>query len=69
MISTNTNRGLFDTAQQGPLGTYPRSGDSGSPLFAYDTTQQEWVLVGVTSSGGGEEPTGLWWMLILCNRK
>ncbi|MFU0993023.1 S6 family peptidase [Escherichia coli] len=53
MISTNTNRGLFDTAQQGPLGTYPRSGDSGSPLFAYDTTQQEWVLVGVTSSGGG----------------
>lgn len=52
MITTNTNGGLFNTAQQGPLGTNPHSGDSGSPLFAYDTTLKEWVLVGVDSSAG-----------------
>ncbi|HDS5995185.1 TPA: autotransporter outer membrane beta-barrel domain-containing protein [Escherichia coli] len=52
MISTNTNRHLFDTWSQGPLGTHARPGDSGSPLFAYDIILQKWVLVGVTSSAG-----------------
>lgn len=53
MITTNTNLHLFDTWSQGPLGTHGRPGDSGSPLFAYDTLLQKWVVVGVLSSGGG----------------
>lgn len=38
---------------QGPLSSHGRPGDSGSPLFAYDSTQNAWVLVGTLSSGGG----------------
>ncbi|EEJ6656775.1 TPA: autotransporter outer membrane beta-barrel domain-containing protein [Salmonella enterica] len=38
---------------QGPLSSNGRSGDSGSPLFAYDSIQHVWVLVGTLSSGGG----------------
>ncbi|HAL1835080.1 TPA: autotransporter outer membrane beta-barrel domain-containing protein, partial [Escherichia coli] len=53
MITTNTNRHLFESWSQGPLGTHGRPGDSGSPLFAYDTLLQKWVVVGVLSSGGG----------------
>ncbi|EAC0473379.1 autotransporter outer membrane beta-barrel domain-containing protein [Salmonella enterica subsp. enterica] len=52
MISANTNKQLYNLAQ-GPMGTHPRSGDSGSPLFAYDSVLQQWVIVGVDSSGGG----------------
>ncbi|EMK8059059.1 autotransporter outer membrane beta-barrel domain-containing protein [Escherichia albertii] len=52
MISTNTNRHLFDTWSQGPLGTHARPGDSGSPLFGYDTILQKWVLVGVAATAG-----------------
>ncbi|SUG48148.1 hemoglobin protease [Salmonella enterica subsp. arizonae] len=52
MISTNTNKELYSLAQ-GPMGTHPRVGDSGSPLFAYDSVLQKWVIVGVDSSGGG----------------
>ncbi|WP_149535106.1 S6 family peptidase [Escherichia albertii] len=53
MISTNTDGQLFNELNQGPLGTHGRPGDSGSPLFAYDTLLQKWVVVGVLSSGGG----------------
>lgn len=53
MISTNTNGQLFNKWNQGPLGTHGLPGDSGSPLFAYDTLLQKWVVVGVLSSGGG----------------
>lgn len=38
---------------QGPLSSHGRPGDSGSPLFAYDLSQNAWVLVGTLSSGGG----------------
>ena len=37
--------------QNGPLGTYGEAGDSGSPLFAWDTQRNSWVLVGVLDSG------------------
>ncbi|EHJ8683347.1 hypothetical protein KAP06_004890 [Salmonella enterica subsp. enterica serovar 4,[5],12:i:-] len=47
MISTNTNGQLFNKWNQGPLGTHGLPGDSGSPLFAYDTLLQKWVVVGV----------------------
>ncbi|WZX59391.1 S6 family peptidase [Salmonella enterica subsp. diarizonae serovar 58:r:z53] len=38
---------------QGPLSSHGRPGDSGSPLFAYDISQNAWVLTGTLSSGGG----------------
>lgn len=41
---------IFD-ASQGPLGNHGRAGDSGSPLFAYDFEQKNWVLVGVLTTG------------------
>ncbi|HFP5151014.1 TPA: S6 family peptidase [Escherichia coli] len=53
MISTNTNGNLFNNSNERLLGTHPLSGDSGSPLFAYDTLLQKWVIAGVLSSGGG----------------
>lgn len=52
MIMSSTYKQLFDTSLQGIIGTHPRSGDSGSPLFAYDTYLNKWVLIGVDSSGG-----------------
>ncbi|CAD5747085.1 autotransporter outer membrane beta-barrel domain-containing protein [Escherichia coli] len=52
------NNGQMITAQtadifnpsNGPLANYLIMGDSGSPLFAYDSWQKKWVLIGVTSS-------------------
>lgn len=37
-------------SQNGPLGTFGEAGDSGSPLFAWDTQRNTWVLVGVLDS-------------------
>ncbi len=48
MITTQTGN-IFNPAQ-GPLANYLIMGDSGSPLFAYDSLQEKWVLIGVTSS-------------------
>ncbi|UUJ96339.1 autotransporter outer membrane beta-barrel domain-containing protein (plasmid) [Escherichia coli] len=48
MITTQTGN-IFNPAQ-GPLANYLIMGDSGSPLFAYDSIQKKWVLIGVTSS-------------------
>lgn len=38
-------------SKNGPLGTYGEAGDSGSPLFAWDTQRNSWVLVGGLDSG------------------
>lgn len=46
---TTSNANIFNPAQ-GPLANYLVMGDSGSPLFAYDSWQKKWVLIGVTSS-------------------
>ncbi|HBA6806683.1 TPA: autotransporter outer membrane beta-barrel domain-containing protein [Escherichia coli] len=48
---------IFDSSQ-GPLGNHGRPGDSGSPLFAYDALQKNWVLVGVLT--GGNETIANW---------
>ncbi|WP_274538612.1 S6 family peptidase, partial [Escherichia coli] len=48
---------IFDSGQ-GPLGNHGRPGDSGSPLFAYDALQKNWVLVGVLT--GGNETIANW---------
>ncbi|WGE30942.1 S6 family peptidase (plasmid) [Edwardsiella tarda] len=42
----------------GPLPNSIQAGDSGSPLFGFDTTNNKWVLVGVLSSSSGNN--SLW---------
>ena len=49
MITAQTGD-IFNPAN-GPLANYLNMGDSGSPLFAYDSLQKKWVLIGVLSSG------------------
>lgn len=50
----------FDAAQ-GPLSNHGQPGDSGSPIFAYDSLQEKWVLVGVLSTGNN---TYINWVVI-----
>ncbi|EIQ4656393.1 TPA: autotransporter outer membrane beta-barrel domain-containing protein [Escherichia coli] len=47
-LITTQNANIFNPAQ-GPLANYLVIGDSGSPLFAYDSLQKKWVLIAVTS--------------------
>ncbi|EBV5086513.1 autotransporter outer membrane beta-barrel domain-containing protein [Salmonella enterica subsp. enterica serovar Ball] len=40
-----------------PLGSFGQPGDSGSPLFGWDTTRSKWLFVGVYAAiGGGTNP-------------
>lgn len=50
MITTNSSL-IFDYQGNGAMPVHGRPGDSGSPLFAFDTVLNKWVLVGVLSSG------------------
>uniref|UniRef100_UPI000B801DF4 S6 family peptidase n=1 Tax=Escherichia coli TaxID=562 RepID=UPI000B801DF4 len=49
MISSGTAQ-LFNEDYQGYLANYLIPGDSGSPLFGYNSKTKEWELIGVTSS-------------------
>ncbi|MEG9077322.1 S6 family peptidase [Escherichia coli] len=51
MITSRT--GDTFSATQGPLASYGEAGDSGSPLFGYDSKLDKWVLVGVLTAGNG----------------
>lgn len=48
----------------GPLSSYGALGDSGSPLFAYDSWQKKWVMVGVLSTWTGEHGVNNRWAVI-----
>ncbi|HAV2168366.1 TPA: autotransporter outer membrane beta-barrel domain-containing protein [Escherichia coli] len=48
----------------GPLSSYGAPGDSGSPLFAYDSWQKKWVMVGVLSTWTGEHGVNSRWAVI-----
>lgn len=48
----------------GPLSSYGAKGDSGSPLFAYDSWQKKWVMVGVLSTWTGEHGVNNRWAVI-----
>ncbi|HHN9985988.1 TPA: S6 family peptidase [Escherichia coli] len=48
----------------GPLSSYGTPGDSGSPLFAYDSWQKKWVMVGVQSTWTGEHGVNNRWAVI-----
>ncbi|EFA7793820.1 autotransporter outer membrane beta-barrel domain-containing protein, partial [Escherichia coli] len=59
LISTPGN--TFDKSQ-GPLASYGQPGDSGSPLYAWDKTQNRWVLAGVTLYNSGVNGHQNWWL-------
>ncbi|WP_424401898.1 S6 family peptidase [Pasteurella sp. PK-2025] len=48
-------KGSLFTGDYGPLITYGALGDSGSPLFGYDSKAKRWVLVGVLELWWGED--------------
>lgn len=50
---TNASGLVFDYEKNGALPILGESGDSGSPLFAWDSTLNKWVLVGVLTAGNG----------------
>lgn len=52
MLSSSSGL-VFDYTRNDVLPIYGEAGDSGSPLFAWDTTLQKWVLVGVLTAGNG----------------
>ncbi|HAW7792121.1 TPA: autotransporter outer membrane beta-barrel domain-containing protein [Escherichia coli] len=63
MISTSAGL-VFDYATNGAMPILGEAGDSGSPLFAFDTVQNKWVLVGVLTAGNGVGGRGNNWAVI-----
>lgn len=63
MISTSSGL-VFDYQLNGAMPIYGEAGDSGSPLFAFDTVQNKWVLVGVLTAGNGAGGRGNNWAVI-----
>ena len=59
-----SNPGDLSNPVNGPLSSYAAPGDSGSPLFAYDSWQQKWVIVGVLSTWSGEQGVNNRWAVI-----
>lgn len=51
-------------AGNGALASYGTPGDSGSPLFGWDTTLNKWVLVGVLSAYAGTTGSTNWYVVI-----
>ncbi|EIQ2268022.1 autotransporter outer membrane beta-barrel domain-containing protein [Escherichia coli] len=47
-----------------PLSTYGTPGDSGSPLFAWDTQQNKWVVTAVLNSYAGVDGYTNWYTII-----
>ncbi len=47
-LTINTTN-VFDS-DMGVMGTFAQPGDSGSPLFAYDSILKKWVLIGVQTA-------------------
>ena len=48
-----------DDARTTPFSSAAEGGDSGSPLFVYDSVDKQWELYGVTTSGNGSPPYAL----------
>lgn len=63
MISTSSGL-VFDYKLNGAMPIYGEAGDSGSPLFAFDTVQNKWVLVGVLTAGNRAGGRGNNWAVI-----
>ena len=59
-----TNPGQTFNPVNGIIPSYGAPGDSGSPLFAYDSLQKKWVIVGVLRSYAGLKGATSWWNVI-----
>lgn len=59
-----TNPGQTFNPVNGIIPSYGVPGDSGSPLFAYDSLQKKWVIVGVLRSYAGPKGATSWWNVI-----
>ncbi|EGT3574386.1 autotransporter outer membrane beta-barrel domain-containing protein [Citrobacter amalonaticus] len=62
MITTSSGQ-IYNSAN-GPMATYGEAGDSGSPLFGFDTTINKWTLVGVLTGSNGAGGNGNNWAVI-----
>ncbi|MGV6989402.1 S6 family peptidase [Testudinibacter sp. P80/BLE/0925] len=51
------NGGLYDNTDYSPLTSYAGAGDSGSPLYAWDTQTKQWILVGFQIGGMANNAT------------
>ncbi|MEZ2960509.1 S6 family peptidase [Escherichia coli] len=60
----SSNPGNVFNPVNGPLSSYGAPGDSGSPLFAYDSWQKKWVIVGVLSTWSWEQGVNNRWAVI-----
>lgn len=58
------NPGNLFNSVNGPLASYGTPGDSGSPLFAYDSVLKKWVIVGVLRAYAGETGQTSWFTVI-----
>ncbi len=58
------NPGNLFNPINGPLASYGTPGDSGSPLFAYDSVLKKWVLVAVLRAYAGETGQTSWFTII-----
>ncbi|EPH3086224.1 MULTISPECIES: S6 family peptidase [Enterobacteriaceae] len=59
-----SNPGNVFAEVNGPLSSYGAPGDSGSPLFAYDSLEKKWVMVGVLDTWSGEKGTNSVWEVL-----
>lgn len=59
----NNPGNTFDPVN-GPLASYGTPGDSGSPLFAYDSVLKKWVLVAVLRAYAGDTAHTNWFLVI-----
>ncbi|EGT4373731.1 autotransporter outer membrane beta-barrel domain-containing protein, partial [Cronobacter malonaticus] len=64
---TNASGLVFDYQKNGAMPILGEAGDSGSPLFAWDTTLNKWVLVGVLTAGNGAGGRSNNWAVIPLN--
>ena len=58
------NPGDLFNPVNGPLASYGTPGDSGSPLFAYDSVLKKWVIVGVLRAYAGDKGKTSWFTVI-----
>ncbi|EIA8837832.1 autotransporter outer membrane beta-barrel domain-containing protein [Salmonella enterica] len=58
------NPGEIFNPENGPLASYGTPGDSGSPLFAYDSVLGKWVIVAVLRAYAGESGYTSWFTVI-----
>ncbi|WP_158262958.1 S6 family peptidase [Kosakonia sp. H7A] len=60
----SSNSGLLYDPTTGPLGTYGLPGDSGSPLYAWDSLRNTWVIAGVLSYYMGIDGKNNLWTIV-----